>query len=214
MKQLYSLLICLCLLVAPLALAAPDVVVKGLFKGRAVLVVNGQTHLLKDGQTSPEGVKLISSSSKEAVVEIDGKTRVLNLSRHIGAQYRAAEFAEVRIPRGPDSHYWVSGIINGRRVDMMVDTGATFIAMNINEAQRLGIDYRNGVSGKIQTAGGIVDHFMVTLERVAIGNITVHQVEAAVLVGDFPQQILLGNSLLRRVEMKQEAGLLVLRQKM
>lgn len=199
--------------VAVFAWSAPDIVVKGLFKGSAVLVVNGETRLLKEGQTSPEGIKLLTSTSRGAVVDINGVTQTLTLSQHIGTVYREAEFAEVRIPRGKDSHYWVSGVINGHQVDMMVDTGATFIAMNLNHARRLGVQYRNGQLGKIQTAGGIVDNYLVDLDKVSIGGITLRNVTAAVLVGDFPHQILLGNSLLSRIEMSEDGGVLVLRQK-
>jgi len=38
----------------------------------------------------------------------------------------------------------LSGFINGRSIDFMVDTGAFAVALNINQAKALGIDYRNG----------------------------------------------------------------------
>ncbi|HLS99100.1 MAG: TIGR02281 family clan AA aspartic protease [Porticoccaceae bacterium] len=213
MKSVGIVLLAAFALLATLAWAAPDVVVKGLFANRAMLVIDGETRLLKVGQTSPEGVKLLASSSREAQVEIAGERRVLTLSRQISATYKAAEKAEVRIPRGPDSHYWVRGAINGKPVSMMVDTGATMLAMSGRDATRLGIDYRAGQRSRAQTAGGVVDSFVVRLDKVSIGAIVVHQVLATVVAGDFPQQILLGNSLLSRIEMREESGVLVLRQK-
>lgn len=213
MKRMTHMLLAGAALFATLAQAAPDVVVKGLFANRAILVIDGETRMLKVGQTSPEGVKLLASTSREAQVEIAGERRALTLSRQISATYKAAEKAEVRIPRGADSHYWVRGAINGKPVSMMVDTGATMLAMSSREAARLGIEFRAGQRSQAQTAGGVVDSFVVRLDKVSIGPIVVHQVLATVVEGAFPQQILLGNSLLSRVEMREERGVLVLRQK-
>ena len=164
--------ICCVLLAACLAtasghlLAAPKVVAKGFFTNRAVLVINGQTRMLKVGETSPEGVKLLASTSRGAEVEIAGVRQTLSLSRQISATYSAAEMAEVRIPRSEDSHYRVRGAINGKSVEMMVDTGATLIAMSTNDAIRLGVDFSGGKRGKSQTAGGIVNSYFVTLHKV------------------------------------------------
>ncbi|KJS04680.1 MAG: hypothetical protein VR73_14290 [Gammaproteobacteria bacterium BRH_c0] len=194
-------------------LAGPKVVAKGFFANRAVLVINGETRMLKVGETSPEGVKLLASTSRGAEVEIDGVRQTLSLSRQISATYSEAKVAEVRIPRSDDSHYRVRGAINGQTVDMMVDTGATLIAMSGRDAARLGIDFKSGKRGRSQTAGGIVNSYYVTLNKVSIGGITVHGVPASVVEGNFPVQILLGNSLLSRLEMQEQAGVLVLRQK-
>ena len=51
----------------------PEIRVNGLFSGSAVLVINGKQHLLKQGQTSPEGVTLLESNSQQAVLLVDGK---------------------------------------------------------------------------------------------------------------------------------------------
>lgn len=195
------------------AMALPDVQVQGLFAGRAVLSINGETRMLKVGDTSPEGVVLLASSSKAAEVEINGQRRVLTLTRQISSTFSAAEKAEVRVPRGADSHYWVRGAINGRPVEMMIDTGATMVAMSSVEADRLGIDYSLGRRSSTQTAGGVVNTSVVILDKVSLGGIDARQVPASVLDGEFPRQILLGNSLLSQLEMQEESGVLVLRQK-
>lgn len=193
--------------------AAPDIRVQGLFGGSAVLVINGKQRLLKQGQTSPEGVKLVSSDSHQAVVEVEGQQVTLGLSQHISSTFQAAEQAEVRIPRSPNGHYMVSGFINGHPVDFMVDTGATSVAMNLNDAKRLGVDFRRGKHANASTAGGIVNAFEVDLDKLVIGNITARQVSATIVVGNFPSNVLLGNSFLSRVEMTEEEGVMVLRKK-
>lgn len=198
---------------ASICLAAPDIRVNGLFGGSAVLVINGKQRLLKKGQTSPEGVTLIESDSRRAVLEVDGRQMTLGLSDQISSSFKAAEVAEVRIPRADNGHYFVSGFINGRPVDFMVDTGATSIAMNLHHAEQLGVNFRRGNKGSASTAGGMVNTYHVPLDKLVIGNITLHQVDATVVIGDFPSQVLLGNSFLSRVEMTEEEGVMVLRTK-
>lgn len=191
----------------------PEILVNGLFSGSAVLVINGKQQLLKQGQTSPEGVTLLESDSQQAVLLVDGKRLSLGLSDRISASFHAAEKAEVRIPRADNGHYYVSGYINGRPVDFMVDTGASAVAMNMHDAQRLGVNFRRGIKGNASTAGGIVNTYHVDLDKLSIGNITVHQVRSTVVIGNFPAQVLLGNSFLSQIEMSEEAGVLVMRKK-
>ena len=208
-----SVWVAFCLLFFSAVCAATTIEVKGLFNGRAILVIDGQNRLLKAGETSPEGVLLVASNSKSAEVEINGERQTLTLSRRISTSFSAAKKAELRIPRAADSHYWVRGAINGHPVQMMVDTGATLVAMNSRDADRLGIDYQQGKRGRSATASGLVNNYIVQLDKVTLGTITVRQVPAAIIEGDFPVQILLGNSLLGRLEMQMESDVMVLRQK-
>ena len=199
------------LLFAGVVVAQPDVQVNGLFKGRAMMTINGVPRLMKEGDISPEGVKLMSADSKQAVVEIAGKKHNLRLTQRISSSFSEAQATEVKIPPDPTGHYWVGGSINGRRVQFMVDTGATVIAMSSKDADRMGIQYLGGEPGYTSTAGGVVKAFYIDLPKVTVGSITVLFVKAAVLEGDFPQQILLGNSFLNRVEMEKNQGVLVLK---
>lgn len=193
--------------------AEPDVVVSGLFKNKALLAIDGKSRLLKAGETSPEGVKLVSSDSKRAVVVIDGKQTTLQVSQRISASFSAAKFAEVKILRGPNGHFNTSGAINGYPTQFMIDTGATAVAMNINDAKRLGIDIKTGVVSTASTAGGVVKTYVVSLSKVSVGAITVHDIPATVVDGNHPVQVLLGNTFLSRVEMSEQAGVMVLKQK-
>ena len=213
MKGFTIALILLGVISASVCWAAPDIRVNGLFAGSAVLVINGKQRLLKKGQTSPEGVTLIESDSRQAVLEVDGRQMTLGLSNQISSSFKAAEVAEVRIPRADNGHYFVSGFINGRPVDFMVDTGATSIAMNLHHAEQLGVNFRRGNKSTASTAGGMVNTYHVPLDKLTIGNITLRQVDATVVIGDFPSQVLLGNSFLSQVEMTEEEGVMVLRTK-
>ena len=193
--------------------AAPEVIASGLFKDKALLTINGKPRLLKVGTSSPEGVTLLSSDSQQANILIEGRTLTLHLTERISTAFKKPKFSEVKIPRSPNGHYFTSGAINGRSAKFMVDTGATAIAMNINEASRLGIDLRKAKAGMSSTAGGMVKTFRVVLDKVSVGNVTLHSIPASVVDGDFPEQILLGNSFLSKVEMTEQAGVLVFRKK-
>ena len=205
----------LLLALSPLAHAEPQVQVVGLFPNAAVLLVDGQRKLVRAGQTGPGGVKVISANSKGAVLEIGGVQRDYALSREYNqAGGGEPQRAQLSISRGTGNHYWVAGSIEGHPVQFLVDTGATSVAMNEGQARRLGIDYR--VSGRpmvASTAGGNIRAWSIKLDSVKVGGLEVLGVEAAVLEGDAPTEVLLGMSFLSRVRWREENGVLLLESK-
>ena len=200
-------------LASPSVFAQTHISVKGLFKNTAVAIIDGQQRILKVGKPSPEGVLLISANSKEAVVEINGKRQTLYLGREVGTAYSAPEANEVRIAEGDNGHHWITGKINGRTARLLVDTGASTISMNSIEAKRLNVDYLGGNPVSVSTASGIARGFVVNLNSVTVGSITLNNISTIVLEGEFPSEILLGNSFLSEVNMKIEQGVLVLKAK-
>jgi aspartyl protease family protein len=208
----YPLLVLLWLLSLP-ALAV-DVAVVGLFSGRAVLEIDGARRVLKVGDISPEGVKLLAADSESALLEIDGREQRMALGGHISGSYQAPPRAEVHVWPDTRGMYRMPGSINGQTVDFLVDTGATHIAMNARQARRLGIDYRvRGERDMASTASDVVPVFRVTLDRVQLGGITLRQVTAVVFEGTQPSDVLLGQSFLNRLEMRRENEAMVLREK-
>ena len=93
-----------------------------------------------------------------------------------------------------------------------MDTGASVIALSSSEATGMGIDYSGGEKGVVHTAQGTVDSFFVILDEVVVGGITAHNVQAAVIEGNYPIDPLLGMSFLRHVRMEENAGVLTLTQ--
>ncbi|GLS27887.1 TIGR02281 family clan AA aspartic protease [Marinibactrum halimedae] len=192
---------------------ANKITVKGLFAGSAVLEINGQQRLLKQGKTSPEGVKLISANSKMAVVEVSGQRHTLKLSQGIAGAYKAPEKKDVRILSSQGGHFYTNGNINGQSVNFLVDTGATFISMNQSTADRLNIDYRSGRRAQSHTANGMAQIYVVSLRAVEIGGLVVNNVQASVHLGSSPETVLLGNSFLSKMNMKTEGNVLILSSK-
>ena len=196
------------------AQAATKVTVVGLFKNTAIVVIDGTRRLLRSGDTSPEGVKLISATSSEAVLEIDGEQKHYGLGGQIGGSYARPEQAKVRIWPTPDRMYVVLGSINGFPVKFIVDTGATLVSLSGREAKRLGIDYRVvGTPGRSSTASGVEKIYVVNLDKVKVGDIEIRNVRGAVHDGDFPPATLLGMSFLSRLTMRQDGLVLELEKK-
>lgn len=196
------------------ALAQPQVRVVGLFPGAALLNIDGQRSLLKVGRSGPQGIELLEADSNSALLKIDGQTRRFGLER----EYSAGGYAEpqkqvVRLVRDSRGHYFASGLINGRSLTFMLDTGATAIALNQVQARALGLDYQRGEKVPIRTASGNSWAWRITLDSVSVAGIRITSVTALVTPGNYPEQALLGMSFLNHVHWREEQGILVLESK-
>src|SRR5690606_14415072 len=89
-----------------------------LSKGSAILMIDGKQYRLKQGERSPEGLLLVSSTTREAEVEYDGQRRTLTLSRRIASRFEESSRAQVRIAPGNGGHFVTQGMINGQTVQM------------------------------------------------------------------------------------------------
>jgi len=189
---------------------AADISVVGLFPNKAVLVVNGgapKTYSV--GAKIVEGVQLVSANESSAVIETNGKRQSIALGEHVNRTAPANARASVTLQADGRGHYMVQGQINGGSVRMLLDTGATLIAMPASDAVRLGIDYKRGQVAYLNTANGVVPAYHVKLNTVKIGDIEMNQVDAVVQEQGLPI-ILLGMSFLNRTEMRRDGEQMVL----
>ena len=106
----------------------------------------------------------------------------------------------VVIQRDARGHFTVDGIVDGRRVPFMVDTGASMIALTKRDAARLGYHpaMRDYV-GQVQTANGLVRVARVKLDMVEVGGVMVRNVDAVVSPDEGLRENLLGLSFLSRL---------------
>jgi len=212
--SLSALLLGAGLTAASLVSAATDVRVVGLFANAAVVNIDGQRHMLRVGKPPVNGVELIAADSQTATLRVDGQTRQFGLQREYTEGFAQSERQQVSIPRGEGGHFRVTGSINGQTVSFMVDTGTTSVSMSSVQARRLGIDYAlSGTPVRAATASSAVDGYQVTLARVKVGDIELSNVQALVLEGRFPLEVLLGMSWLSRVRMDEQDNLLLLERK-
>jgi aspartyl protease family protein len=192
--------------------AATDVNVIGLFRGKAVVVVNGaKPRTLNVGEATPEGVKLVSVDTDQAILEIDGKRRSLGMGQSISvAAPSTGGRAQATLAADARGHFMATGQINGQSVHFLVDTGASMISMNASEAKRLGVNYLKGQRGYAQTANGPATVYKVRLDTVRVGDISMSDVDALVHDGNALPLVLLGMSFLNRVEMRRDGPTMTL----
>lgn len=123
-----------------------------------------------------------------------------------------ASARSVGIARNAQGHFDVDGRVNGRRIDFMVDTGASVVALTARDAARLGIHPSRNVVD-VKTANGTVRAAPARLDVVEIGGLELRDVAALVLPDDSLSDNLLGLSFLSRLHrFEYSDGKLVLEQ--
>jgi aspartyl protease family protein len=205
----FSAALLLFLVLAPPAAAQDSVQVEALMPGMAVLTIDGRRHTLREGDREA-GVRLVSANGSEAVLEIRGERRRAGVSDRIAGAYTAPEKRSVTVARDERMQYRTSAAINGRRMEVLIDTGANVVALSRQHAAALGINAEDGQPTRVETAGSTVAGFFVTLDSVDVGGIRVDKVRATVVDGDFPRTVLLGMSYLRHVQLSEQNGVLSL----
>jgi aspartyl protease family protein len=195
--------------------AAQDVSVLALFEGKALLAVDGgKPHTVLAGETFA-GVTLVSASSEEAVVSVNGKRQRLRIGEGVySAISPQRERTTVTLTSDGSGHFVTTGSINGATMNFLVDTGATAVSMNLNDARRAGVNYLAGTKGYSQTANGVVPIYKVKLGNVKLGDITLTDVDGLVHQSDELPVVLLGMSFLGRLEMRREGENLTLTKKL
>jgi len=112
-----------------------------------------------------------------------------------------------------NGHFVTSADINNRAVEVLVDTGASVVALSYEDAERVGLKPKNltfdvGVS----TANGVAKAARVMLREVEIDNVRVDNVEGLVLPKGAMRGTLLGMSFLSRLKsFSVEDGRLILK---
>ena len=200
-------------LLTPGIATAADINVVGLTAGKAVVSIDGgKPRTLAVGQVTPEGVKLISASSESAVFEVDGERQTLVVGQGAAVANTSATRGGDTVTLFADSrgHFTTIGVVNGVSLRFLVDTGASSVVLSSADARQAGVNYQAGTRVFTQTANGVVPVYTVKLDTLRIGDITLNNVEAAVIEGDKLPIALLGMSFLNRMEMKRDGVTLTL----
>jgi aspartyl protease family protein len=190
---------------------APSVALSGVLGSKALLVINGAPPKMMEAGQTHAGVKLISVSGDQAVLDIGGKRanlRVGDAPVSLGGGGGSASGSKIVLPVGSGGHFMANGSINGRAIQFMVDTGATSVAIGTSDAQRMGIDYLKGQPVRMGTANGVAQGWRVVLNSVRINDVEIYDVEA--VVGPNMPFALLGNSFLSRFTMNRNSDTMVL----
>jgi aspartyl protease family protein len=166
-----------------------------------------------------KGSGLLGWATKQLVLWVVAGLVLYMLVSNVGTVLTAPEAAKPAAPSGPaparpsgggfsnsltlragrDGHVYAAVSVNGVPVRMIVDTGATDVALSLHDAAAAGIavaqlDY----SGRSTTANGVTRVAPVTLRAVRIGQLEITDVRASVI--EHLDVSLLGQSFLSRLD--------------
>lgn len=180
-----------------------------------MLSIDGQKAKIVRAGTQYKDVKLISSDTSEAVIEVNGQRETLTLNGSTVVTDQLGSFSQtaepmVKIRVNEFGFFESRGTINGRGIRFLVDTGASLVVLNSQQADAIGLEYKNGVKGTASTASGLAPMYTVNLSRMSLGAIEARDIEAGVIEGAFPEIPLLGMSFLGKLNMKRVGNVMTL----
>jgi aspartyl protease family protein len=190
---------------------AQSVALSGVLGSKALLVVNGGAPKALAAGEMHLGVKLVSVNGEQATIDIKGQRSTMRVGDSpvsIGTQRDTSSSNKIVLPLASGGHFFAQGLVNGKPIQFMVDTGATTVALGTEDAKRMGIDYQKGRPVRMGTANGVAQGWLVKLNSVKIGDVEVYEVEA--IVGPNMPYALLGNSFLSRFSMNRTSDQMVL----
>lgn len=113
----------------------------------------------------------------------------------------------VRLRRRADGHFIARTEVNGAKLSMLVDTGATSVVLKLTDAELIGIDVKRlAFTVPVQTANGATFAAPVRLKSIAIGAIVYTEIDALVAKKGALKESLLGMSFLNRLRSYEFAG--------
>jgi aspartyl protease family protein len=189
----------------PLCSAATSVSLQGMLGRKAFLIVDGGAPRAVAAGDTLQGVKVLSTTSDEAVVQIDGQRvtlRVGDTPANVGGARASSGGTQISLTADSGGHFLTQGSINNRPVRFMVDTGASVVALSQSEADRLGLNYKDGQRVMIGTANGNSTGWQIKLNTLRVGDVESYDVSAVVTPAPMPM-VLLGNSYLSRFNMQR-----------
>jgi len=122
---------------------------------------------------------------------------------------RLGENSTVVLKRGLDGHYRAEALINGEKVNVLVDTGATGVAISQNIADKLKLSSIDAI--RTNTANGDSVGYMVRLHSVKLGGVDAKDVSAMIAPG-LDGDVLLGMSFLNRMDVRLYKGEMTIKQ--
>ena len=103
----------------------------------------------------------------------------------------------VAIDKSPDGHFRTEARLNNARVTLLIDTGASLLALRESDARRAGLrPSRDDYRWQVDTAGGIVEAARMPVRELRIGTVRLRNVEAFILPDDALSSNLLGMNVL------------------
>lgn len=134
--------------------------------------------------------------------------RINNPNQTLQIQVDSAGNKELVLKQNRHGQYWANGQINGHDVVFILDTGATFVAVPEHIANQIGL--KKGRQQQTMTANGVSMSYKTTIAEIQLGDIMMHNVPASISKGMQFDEILLGMSFLKHLELSQQGKLLTI----
>jgi len=131
-----------------------------------------------------------------------------NPNQKVHSAQTADNQIEIILKRNRAGHYVSSGKINGQKVVFLLDTGATYVAIPLQLANRLQL--KKGRTVGISTANGHSKGYQTQIDQLSIGEIHLYNIKA--IITPNLEEILLGMSVLKQLEFTQRGNELTIRQ--
>ena len=193
--------------------AAQSVTLVGMLGGKALVIVDGSPPKTVAVGETHKGVRLLATQGDSATFDIAGKKlsmRVGDSPASVGGSGGGAPSGDtIVMTASSGGHFLTQGLINGRTVQLVVDTGATSVSLGAEDAERIGLKYRAGEPVRLATANGTTTGWRIKLDSMRVGDVNVYNVDAVVTSGSLPF-VLLGNSFLTRFQMTRTNDQMVL----
>ena len=142
---------------------------------------------------SPAPSNAADSWANNRVVAMEAESASSELSD------QSTSYREIRLRRAGDGHFYADVMVNGARINFMIDTGATIIALTRADAQRASITLSPDEVDVIgQGAGGELYGEYVDLDRVELGHKQAQGMIGVVVEGG--EQSLLGQTFLSKFD--------------
>jgi aspartyl protease family protein len=207
-----TILAVLALMLSPTGAVAAEIDVVALTAGKAVVIINkGKPITMTTGQVSSDGVRLIGATTESAVFEFGGRRQTLTMGQSISIGSGPGSAQRATLIADTGGHFVTTVLVNGITLRFMVDTGASLVTLSSGDALRAGINFRAGQKAVLQTANGTASAYRVKLDSVRLGDITLTNVDGAVVEGNVMGELgQLGLSFLNRVDMRREGATMTL----
>ncbi len=191
---------------------AQAVNLSGMLGNKALLVVDGSAPKLVAPGERFHGVRVVSTQGQSAVLEIAGHRQTLRIGDapiSVGQPAAPSDGARIVLAADSSGHFITQGLLNSKPVQFLIDTGATTIGVSVSDADRIGLEYKQGQPVQVATANGTVPGWKIRLKSVRMNDVEVREVDAVVTPIAMPF-VLLGNSFLSRFQMSRNNTQMVL----
>ena len=133
-----------------------------------------------------------------------------NPNSSVNSTITSGQHREVQLKRNRDGHYLARGHINDQPVTFLLDTGATGVIIPAHIAKQLNL--ARGHPGRAITANGTITIYKTRLPQIGLGAIKMYDIAAHINPHMQADEILLGMSFLKKLELVQRDNILTLRQ--